>query len=92
MLPSIFFQICCLKSACLGSSNLRKSLAMAGFQLTLYGRIWVTPKECNNALNQQLFDAFGKIRFRAVPPTPALQAILPRTTCAQMADFTLSTG
>jgi hypothetical protein len=45
MLPSIFFQICCLKSACLGSPNLRKSLAMAGFQLTLYGRFWVTPND-----------------------------------------------
>jgi hypothetical protein len=41
MLPSIFFQIGCLKSACLGSPNLRKSLSMAAFHLIIYGRFCV---------------------------------------------------
>jgi hypothetical protein len=45
MLPSIFFQICCLKSACLGSPNLRKSLSMAAFHLIIYGRFCVITED-----------------------------------------------
>ncbi len=44
MLPSIFFQICCLKSACLGSPNLRKSLQLFlrvnGRKFQIVFRLW----------------------------------------------------